>query len=131
MPAPPDAPIDLTGRWRVIHNVERSEVPRYIGLKIEFDVALTQEEDRVRGEGEKFIVGWELVAREESSHLWLDGRRYGRRVRLSIIEKSARHPEKAVTGEIDWEVITPDILVGTFQVNAGNSSGASKVLRRH
>jgi hypothetical protein len=127
---PLDQPVDLNGRWRVIHTVERSEVPRYVGLEIEFDVTLSEDGERIRGEGEKFVVGWELVARAEASRLQLDGRRQGRRVQLSIVETSPVRPEEAIRGEIEWQVITADLLAGTFVVTAGNSAGQSKALRR-
>ena len=131
MPVQPlDPPVDLNGRWRVIHTVERSEVPRYVGLEIEFDVTISEDGERIRGEGAKFVVGWELVARAEASHLQLEGRRDDRRVQLSIVETSPRRSGEAIRGEIKWEVITAGLLAGTFEVTAGNSCGQSKAFRR-
>lgn len=48
----------------------------------------------------------------------------------SIVETSRVRPEEAIRGEIKWQVITADLLAGTFEVTAGNSAGQSKALRR-
>jgi hypothetical protein len=129
VPLRPDQ-FDLNGRWRVIHRVERSALSRYVGLEIEFDVVLTQEGERVTGEGEKFIVGWELVGRREASRLKLDGRTNDDGVRLSILEMPPSDPEREIVGEITWKVVTNDMLNGTFWVTAAKSAGTSRALRR-
>jgi hypothetical protein len=129
VPLRPDR-FDLNGRWRVIHRVERSGLSRYVGLEIEFDVVLTQDGDRVTGEGEKFIVGWELVSRREASRLKLEGRADGDGVHLSVLEVPPSDPEREIVGEITWKVVTNDMLTGTFWVTAAKSAGTSRALRR-
>ncbi len=122
--------LDLTGRWQVLHRVERSSFSRYIGLEIEFDVVLTQNGDKVTGTGEKFIVGWELARREELSRLTLDGRAENANILLSIVEESPAHPDRKMVGEVIWKAVTADMLIGSFRVDAASSSGSSRAIRR-
>src|ERR671917_267321 len=97
VPLHPDR-FDLSGRWRVIHRVERSALSRYVGLEIEFDVVLAHEGDRVTGDG----------------------------VHLSILEMPPADPEREIVGEIAWKVVTNDMLNGTFWVTAAKSAGTSR-----
>jgi hypothetical protein len=121
---------DLTGRWQVTHQVQRSSVSRYIGMELEFDVELNQEGSAATGEGRKFVVDWELAPREEASTLSLRGSVQDGSVRLDVIERSPAHPGREMTGEIIWKVLAPDYLVGSFRMDAADSSGTSKARRR-
>ena len=122
--------LNLTGRWQVLHRVERSSLSRYIGLEIEFDVVMTQTGDKVTGTGEKFIVGWELARREELSRLTLDGCADNANIQLSIVELSPAHPDRKMVGEVIWKAVTADMLIGSFRVDAAGSSGSSRAIRR-
>ena len=122
--------LDLTGRWQVLHRIERSTIARYAGLEIEVDVMLTQRGDKVSGTGEKFIVGWELARRDEASRLTLEGRVENANVQLAIVERSPKHPEREIVGEIIWKAMTADMLIGSFRVDAAESRGSSRALRR-
>lgn len=122
--------LNLTGRWQVLHRVEKSSLSRYVGLEIEFDVSLTQAGNMVTGTGEKFIVGWELARRDELSRLALDGRVEAANILLAIVERSPSHPEREIIGEIIWKAVTADMLIGGFRVDAAASSGSSRAIRR-
>ena len=122
--------LDLTGRWQVLHRVEKSSLSRYVGLEIEFDVLLTQTGDRVTGTGEKFIVGWELARRDELSRLTLDGRVENANILLNIVEQSPAHPDRKMVGEVIWKAATADMLIGSFRVDAAGSTGSSRAIRR-
>jgi hypothetical protein len=128
MAAPPK--FDLTGRWQVTHQVQRSSVSRYVGMELEFDVELNQDGNAATGEGRKFVVDWELAPREEASTLLLRGTVEDGSVRLDVIERSPAHPGREMTGEIIWKVVAPDYLVGSFRMDAADSSGTSKARRR-
>jgi len=121
---------DLTGRWRVIHHVERSALKRYIGLEIEFDVTLAQDGDTLTGSGAKFIADYMIVPKSEGSTLDLHGRIDGERVTIDLVERAARHPDRSIVGQIAWTVVTPNMLSGTFRSGAAESSGTSRALRR-
>lgn len=122
--------LNLTGRWQVLHRVERSSLSRYVGLEIEFDVLLTQTGDKITGTGEKFIVGWELARKEELSRLTLDGRVENANILLRIAERSPAHPDRKMVGEVIWKAVTADMLIGSFRVDAACSSGSSRAIRR-
>ena len=122
--------LNLTGRWQVLHRVEKSSLSRYVGLEIEFDVLLTQSGERVTGTGEKFIVGWELARRDELSRLTLDGRVEHANIVLGIVETSPAHPDRKMVGEVIWKAVTADMMIGSFRVDAAGSSGSSRAIRR-
>ena len=128
MAKPPS--FDLTGRWQVIHQVQRSSMSRYVGMELEFDVELKQDGNTATGEGRKFVVDWELAPREEASTLSLRGTVDDGSVRLDVIERSPAHPGREMTGEIIWKIVAPDYLVGSFRMDAADSSGTSKARRR-
>ncbi len=121
---------DLTGQWRVIHDVQKSELARYVGLKIEFQMSLSQHGDQVSGVGEKFLVDWQLATREEASRLEVAGRVEERDIRLSLLESPPHHPERKIVGEIIWRAEDPDRMVGSFRVDHAATSGRSEALRR-
>ncbi|MBZ8132758.1 hypothetical protein [Afifella sp. IM 167] len=120
---------DLSGRWQVVHRVTHSALGRYVGLEMQFDIRLRQEGARLSGEGVKYRVGEELIAREEASVLEIEGRLEGEHVRLNIVERSPANPERCMRGAIDWEIVRPELLAGTFQVEAADSSGGSRAVR--
>lgn len=122
-------PLDLTGAWRVVHHVEKSERSAFVGLRIEFQITLRQNGDEITGEGEKFLVDWRLAARDEASRLTVEGRVDGPRVHVSLIERAPHDLERAITGRIDWTFVEPDRLSGTFQVDLAETSGRSDAQR--
>lgn len=122
--------IDLTGRWQVTHEVQRSSMSRYAGMEIEFDVELKQDGNSVTGRGTKFVVDWQIAGREEASTLSLEGSVEDDNVRLAVIERSPAHPGRDMGGEIIWKIAAPDYLIGSFRVDAAESSGSSRARRR-
>ncbi len=122
--------LDLTGRWRVIHHVQKSSRTRYVGLNIEFQVTLIQDGDKVTGEGEKFLVDWQLANREETSRLAIEGSVDDSGVRISLLERSPKNPERAILGEISWRPVNNNHMVGSFRVDAADTSGSSEAVRR-
>lgn len=122
--------LDLTGRWQVLHRIEKSSLSRYVGLEIEFDVFLRQDGEKVTGQGEKFVVNWQLAGRDEVSKLTLDGRVEDANIILSLAERSPKNPDRVIAGEIIWKAVNPDWLIGSFRVDAAASSGSSRAVRR-
>lgn len=121
---------DLSGRWRVIHRVERSACRAYVGLEIEFDVVLEQDGERLTGRGEKFLVAGRLVRQDEVSRLFLTGGATGRQIHLEVVEICGEPSDRRIVGAIDWDVVTDDLMAGAFQVSAAESAGSSLALRR-
>ena len=127
--AEPEA-LDLTGRWRVIHHVQKSARSRYVGLNIEFQVTLIQDGNRLTGDGEKFLVDWQLTNRDEVSRLAIEGRVDEAGVQLSLLERSPRNPDQAIIGEISWRPVNSNHMIGSFRVDTAETSGSSEALRR-
>jgi hypothetical protein len=124
-----DAMPDLNGRWRVIHRVESSELSRFVGLSIEFQVNLVEFGGAIVGSGEKFLVGYELTGREERSHLDISGAVYDAEVRLSLLERPDNRPDSILIGEILWRPAGGDRLMGEFWVDVGKTRGSSEASR--
>jgi hypothetical protein len=125
---PPAA--DLTGRWQLTHQVQRSALSRYVGMELEFDVELVQEGGTITGSGKKFVVDWQIAGRDEASTLSLEGLVDGDNVRLAVVERSPAHPGRDMAGEIIWKIAAPDYLIGSFRIDAAKSSGSSQARRR-
>lgn len=122
--------LDLTGRWRVIHHVQKSSRSRYVGLNIEFQITLVQDGDKVTGDGEKFLVDWQLANRDEASRLAIEGQVDQSGVRISLLERSPKNPNRTIVGEISWQVLNSNHMIGSFRVDAAETSGSSEALRR-
>ena len=121
--------LDLNGSWRVIHNVRNSKLSRYVGLQIEFFVTLNQDNGRVTGDGTKFAIGPDLAGRNEVSRLVIEGRVDGTAVELSLVERAPARPEREIVGKVLWRAISPNRLLGSFRVDAAESSGSSEAIR--
>lgn len=120
---------DLSGRWWVKHRVKASSRPRFVGLEIEFYVTFQQEGKKLTGEGEKFAVGWQLAGRDETSRLELNGQLNGADVHISLAERAPMNPDRTIFGTIDWKVVNSRRLVGSFRVDAAETSGSSEAVR--
>jgi hypothetical protein len=61
-----------------------------------------QDGDKVTGDGEKFLVDWQLANRDEASRLAIEGHVDDTGVQISLLERSPKNPERAILGEISW-----------------------------
>jgi hypothetical protein len=104
---------ELTGQWRVVHRVERFDLERYVGSRIEFQVNLIEFGGSIVGNGEKFLVDYELTGREAASRLEISGVVEGSDIRLFLMERPEGRPNRSVVGEIVWRAIDADHLTGT------------------
>lgn len=123
-------PLDLTGRWRVIHYVESSEQRNYIGLDIEFQITFLQDGEQLAGEGAKFLVDRQPAHLDEVSRLAMTGWVHEAEVRISLMESSPQGPERTIVGEIVWKAMNPDHMVGSFRVDVARTSGRSEAMRQ-
>ena len=119
----------LTGRWRVVHNVETSERDRYVGLKIEFLFSLTEFGGAIVGNGRKIGVNERVAEEEEMSLLEISGEIRSNEVKLSLLERRRQDMEHSLIGEIIWQSVTADHLAGHFQVDVGGTRGRSEAFR--
>jgi hypothetical protein len=122
--------LDLTGHWRVVHEVETSDRPGFVGLRIEFQLSLVQDGKLLTGDGEKFLVGWELARREEASRLQISGHADSAEVRLFLREVTPTSPERPIIGEIVWRPVDEDHMLGRFKVDLAATGGRSEAFRR-
>jgi hypothetical protein len=120
---------ELTGQWRVVHRVERSDLPRYVGLRIEFQVNLVEFGGSIVGNGEKFLVDYELTSRDAASRLEISGVVEGSDIRLFLMERPEGRPNRTIVGEIVWRTVDADHLAGTFRVDHQRTSGTSEAVR--
>lgn len=121
--------LDLSGRWRVIHDVHRSKRSHFLGLRIEFQVTLVQFGGSVVGNGEKFLVDSEPARSDEVSLLEISGRVEDDRIRLSLLERTERNPQRSLIGEILWTVRGPHHMAGSFEVDIAETAGSSEAFR--
>ena len=109
--------------------MKESSRQAFIGLEIDFYVTFQQDRERLTGEGEKFAVGWRLAGRDEASRLELSGLLSGADVHISLIEHPPLMPGRRIFGAIDWKVVNPGRLVGSFRVDAAETTGSSEAIR--
>jgi hypothetical protein len=120
---------ELTDPWRVVHRVERSDLPRYVGLRIEFQVKLVEFGGSIVGNGEKFLVDYELASRDAASRLEISGVVERSDIRLFLMERPEGRPNRSIVGEIVWRAIDADHLAGAFRVDHQRTSGTSEAVR--
>ncbi len=123
-------PLDLTGRWRVTHYVEASQRRNFIGMDIGFQITLFQDGEQLGGEGEKFLVDRQPANSDEVSRLAITGWVHDAEVRISLMESSPQGPERTIIGEIVWNALSPDHMIGSFRVDLAETSGRSEAMRQ-
>jgi len=123
-------PLDLTGRWRVIHFVETSQRRDFVGLDIEFHITFFQDGGQLAGEGEKFLVDRQPADPDEVSRLAITGWADDEEVRISLMESSPQGPDRTIIGEIVWKALDPDHMIGSFRVDLAKTSGRSEAMRQ-
>ena len=122
--------MSLTGKWRIIHNVHRSQRKDYEGLKLEFHVSLAELGGALIGSGIKVGVNERPVPEDEISLLQIGSRDCGSdTIELSLFERRRSGRGASIVGEIVWERVTPDHMLGHFRVDVGNSEGRSEAFR--
>lgn len=121
--------VDLSGRWRVIHDVRNSKRAHLIGLKIEFHVTLVQFGGSLVGNGEKFLVDSAPAKPDEVSLLEISGRVEQQAVKLSLLERIDGRPGRSLIGEIRWQPFGRNHMLGTFEVDIAETSGRSEAFR--
>jgi hypothetical protein len=123
-------PPDLSGRWLVTHVVERSEIDHYVGLELEFNVALTEFGGSLVGSGRKVRVNGVAAEDDEASLLDLSGRITGSAATLSLFERKESGYGAGLLGEIKWTAEGLDKLTGEFRVDVGATAGRSTAIRQ-
>jgi hypothetical protein len=122
--------MSLTGKWRIIHDVHRSQRERYEGLKLEFHVSLAELGGALVGSGSKVGVNERSVPEDEISLLEIGGRDCGSdTIELSLFERRRNGRGASIVGEIVWKRVTPDHMLGRFRVDVGNTVGRSEAFR--
>lgn len=127
---PVSEPLDLTGRWRVVHHVESSERVDFVGLNIEFQIDFLQDGQQLAGEGEKFLVDRQPANPDEISRLAITGWISGDEVRISLMEVTPNGPAQTIIGEIVWNAAGPAHMIGNFRVDVANTRGRSEAVRQ-
>ena len=123
-------PLDLTGRWQVIHHVAASARLDFIGLDIAFQIRFSQDGQQLAGEGEKFLVDRMPARPDEVSRLTITGWVQNDDVTISLMEISPRGPERTIIGEIVWKAIDADQMLGQFRVDLADTTGLSEAVRQ-
>jgi hypothetical protein len=120
-------PLDLTGDWHVTHHVDASIRPDFLGLAIEFRMAINQDGPQLAGYGEKFLVDQQRAGADEASRLEVTGWVSEAGVQISLIEVG---PARTIIGDITWRALGSDHMAGSFRVDLAQTSGRSEAVRR-
>ncbi len=131
---PPVVPRDVSGSWRLVHWVTRSDVVDYEGLEIVFDLHLHQAQPigsvptPVWGRGTKIRVSGLAASPEERSVIHVEGDLSGKALRL-VLRESVAGRDRIIVGEITLIVSSPWLMRGTFSTSAADSKGVSIAMR--
>ncbi len=131
---PPVEPRDVSGNWRLVHWVTRSNVADYEGLEIVFDLQLHQAQPigsiptPVWGRGTKIRVSGLAAAPDERSVIYVEGDLSGKALRL-ILRESLPGRDRVINGEITLIVSSPWLMRGTFATSAADTNGVSIAMR--
>ena len=117
---------DLSGRWRLTNRIERSNVPSFVGLALEFRLELDQEGGRLRGEGSKWMENGRVVAASARTPITVDGTIDDDRVTLAFTERGARRTSR---GRLEMRLAEDGSLQGQFSTEAAGSSGPARATR--
>ncbi|HVR69963.1 MAG TPA: hypothetical protein VMT87_03885, partial [Vicinamibacteria bacterium] len=128
-PAPPAERehVPLGGRWQVLHEVESTSHGPFEGLRLDYEVTLFQEGDRVYGQGRKVAENGQALPPEQRTPIDVAGGIEDGEVVLHFTEIGATRTSR---GTIRWS-LDPEAsdLQGRFASDAADTSGSSRARR--
>ncbi|WP_422104829.1 hypothetical protein [Winogradskyella sp.] len=121
--------IDLSGNWEMTFKVQNSSLDRFDNNKLEYKykIFLTQNENAINGNGEKF---WEKFKGVETFYnlnqktpISINGKISEDKLEANIYEKGKR---RETSGHIEFEIMDDlKLIKGRFKTTAANSSGTA------
>ena len=119
-------PFDLDGAWTMTNEVQDSSLKTFRGLRLEYQLQLQQDGERVTGKGQKVSENGRALRRSARTPITLAGTVEGDEVHLKFREKGRRRESG---GTFQYQLAGDGSLRGTFTSNAARSSGQSVVRR--
>lgn len=121
---------DVTGAWCVSDEILESNSKEYVGKTAVFHLILKQKYAIISGSGGKTgAIGIDLPPIQRSALTIDDGLIEGTRVKIEFHEQNDAAPGRHLQGHFDWEIVSKNLMIGTFSSSAASSSGKSKAER--
>jgi|GEM_PF-3896532 hypothetical protein len=112
---------DISGKWEIDQTIQQSSLSRYKGLKVSYQVFLTQDGEIVQGNGEKYSENNTPIKPEDRIPVEINGKVDGHKLILDIVEHGKLREttgQMILTLKKDFNTFT-----GEFSSTAANSSG--------
>jgi hypothetical protein len=122
-PVPAEAPVQLSGRWNLTHQVESSSYAPYEGLRLGYRLNLVQAGNRVRGHGRKVSENGVPLPPDQRTPIEVVGHIENGELVLYFTEIGAARTSR---GTIRWRVEPGGSdFQGRFASDAADSRGVS------
>ncbi len=119
--------VDLTGTWKIVDTIEKSEYKDYIGLEVGFIVMITQDGQNITGHGDKWSENGKEIPPSSRTRIVLEGKIDGEKVTAIFEEKGHK---RETGGLFKWRVSSDaNTLSGSFESTAARTSGKSIATR--
>ena len=125
----PSVPVeDLTGEWRVVNTVEKTNYKSFDNMEVGFHLVISQTGKDFTAKGEKFSENGQTLSAANRTPIQLTGTISGDKVVATFVEDGRT---RRTNGRFVWRVQSDgDRLAGTFVSSAANSSGRSAVTKQ-
>jgi len=117
---------DLTGEWRIINTVQKTEYKPYDRMQVGFRLRINQQGKQFTAKGEKFSENGQTLPAASRTPIELTGSIEGDKVVATFVEDGRM---RRTNGRFVWR-LQNDGLAGTFVSTAANSSGKSAVIKQ-
>jgi hypothetical protein len=113
---------DVGGGWVIASQTEVTTYSPYKGLKLTYQVFLTQNGTSFTGSGEKMTENGSAVSAKGKTRIDITGILGHSSIEATFVESGIEHPS---TGAFHWQRKGKGPWVGTFESNVAGSSGSS------
>ena len=117
---------DVSGSWSLATRVDSTNLARFSGLQLGYEIQLEQEGDRVTGSGRKVTENSSGLRERSQTPISLAGTIEGDRLTLTFTERGARRPTR---GKFLLLLDEGGMLRGRFSSTAARSAGTVEARR--
>lgn len=111
---------DLSGWWKLEYTIKETDFNPHKNLIIAYKINLTQNDDNIKGNGEKYAENNVAVNSKSKVNIEIEGKNYGDSVILTIKENGK---ERTTICETILKNENENKLAGNFKWTASNSRG--------
>ncbi|HEX8517231.1 MAG TPA: hypothetical protein VF868_13625 [Bacteroidia bacterium] len=111
---------NVNGKWKITCHIKSSTYKAYVGKSSGFKIYLTQDDDKIKGQGEMWWVDDKEIPYEQHLPITVEGKVDGENMVLSYTQVGSK---RTTVGEMVLNTSGGDVLNGSFSGTAADAKG--------